>query len=72
MKQSSSVKIKKSKGSAYFGEFVGKEKSGMGIMMSDSGRVYEGYWKNDQKDGKGYEKYVSGNIYIGQYSMGKP
>ena len=71
--ESPNLKLKKYKGSVYYGEFGNDKRNGVGIMVYDNGRLYEGNWKEDLKEGEaGFEKFPNGCMYSGAYIAGKP
>ena len=72
LRESSYLKIKKYKDSAYYGEIVNGKRHGLGVMLYGNHRIFEGNWECDFKNGKGYEEFENGCVYQGYYVNGKP
>lgn len=57
-------------GYIYEGDFVGGNRSGLGILTSPNGDFYEGMWANDQFNGQGTYKWADGSKYTGEWKNG--
>lgn len=55
----------------YFGETIGKEITGLGIIENDDGNRYEGEMLNSDRSGIGIFYGVKGDIFIGEYIKNK-
>ena len=44
-------------GSSYEGQFVGGQRSGLGVYYFTNGRIYEGEWSRGVREGTGVERY---------------
>ena len=54
------------------GEWVGWEKSGIGIYNYPSKASYAGQWSNNLKDGYGIYKFPKGGLYKVQHPIMQP
>jgi hypothetical protein len=57
-------------GFIYEGNFVGGNRTGLGVLTSPAGDVYEGMWQNDQFNGQGTYKWSDGSKYTGEWKNG--
>lgn len=54
-------------GAYYDGEWMGAERSGLGLQVWPDGAYYKGFWKNNMASGKGTFKHSNGVFYVGQW-----
>eukprot|EP00434_Breviolum_minutum_P020702 symbB.v1.2.018256.t1/scaffold1449.1/size118046/7 len=54
-------------GAVYEGEWMGSERSGLGLQVWPDGAYYKGFWKANMASGKGMFKHSNGVVYTGQW-----
>ena len=73
--QSKLMKIEKKEirfeDATYYGETLGKEITGLGIIVNDDGRRYEGYILDSDRNGIGIFYGKDGDIFQGEYKKNK-
>jgi hypothetical protein len=55
----------------YFGDVVGGQMHGKGVLILTNGERYDGEFRNGKKHGKGVLSWADGENYIGEFRNGK-
>ena len=64
------IRMKLSKGKEYYGDVMGKEMHGRGVLSYADGTVYEGDFVHNKRHGRGRVQYASGEEYRGEWFNG--